>query len=136
MDRRCSSLNQAMHWITARCMFAILPLAWVMTNLKPEAAYREDLFNWHMTIGVIVLLITAFRVIWRVVDGPPPYPPPVSIWEQRLAHAADWIFFLTLFWMPITGFLTSYAGGQRIKLFDLIPTPDFFSARRGARRLF
>ena len=55
-------------------MFAILPLAWVMTNLKPEAAYREDLFNWHMTIGVIVLLITAFRVIWRVVDGPPPIP--------------------------------------------------------------
>jgi cytochrome b561 len=51
MERRYSSLNQAPHWITAGCMFAILPLAWVMTNMKPDAAYREDLFNWHKTLG-------------------------------------------------------------------------------------
>jgi hypothetical protein len=72
MERRYSSLNQAPHWITAGCMFAILPLAWVMTNMKPDAAYREDLFNWHKTLGVIVLFITAFRAIWRAFDGPPP----------------------------------------------------------------
>jgi cytochrome b561 len=124
MERRYSSLNQAPHWITAGCMFAILPLAWVMTNMKPDAAYREDLFNWHKTLGVIVLFITAFRAIWRAFDGPPPYPQRVAFWERRLAHAAYWIFFLVLFWMPITGFLTSYSGGHPIKLFDLVPTSD------------
>lgn len=37
---RYSSINQALHWLTALCMFAILPLAWVMTNMPTDAPSR------------------------------------------------------------------------------------------------
>jgi cytochrome b561 len=47
-----------------------------------------------------------------------------------------WIFFLALFWMPITGFLTSYSGGHPIKLFDLIPTPDFLPRDKARAEFF
>ena len=136
MSPKYSSLNQALHWLTAACMFAILPLAWVMTNMKPNAAYRGDLFNWHKTLGLIVLLVTAFRIVWRFVDGPPAYPPRVAVWERRAAHAAYWIFFLLLIWMPLTGFLASYLGGHPIKLFDVVPTPDFLPQDKARSEFF
>jgi cytochrome b561 len=123
MQPRYSPLNQALHWITGVCMLAILPLAWVMTNAKEGTPFDEALFNWHKTLGAIVLLVTVFRIVWRFIDGPPPYPPMIAAWERTLAHAAYWLFFLVLLWMPITGFLTSTYGGHATKLFNLIPTP-------------
>ena len=123
MQPKYSPMNQALHWITALCMFAILPLAWVMTNAKEGTAFSSALFNWHKTFGGIVLLVTAFRIVWRFRDSPPPYPAAVAAWDRMLAHIVYWLFFAVLIWMPVTGFLTSTYGGHATKLFNAIPTP-------------
>jgi cytochrome b561 len=136
MQPRYSRLNQSLHWITALCMFAILPLGWVMVSTAHDVPYREDLFNWHKTLGAIVLLVTAFRIVWRFRDPPPPYPPALAIWERVIAHAIYWLFFATLIWMPITGILTSGFGGHAPKLFDLIPTPQLLPKDKGLSDLF
>jgi cytochrome b561 len=133
---RYSPFNQALHWITAACMFAILPLAWVMTSLAAKAPLRDTLFNWHKTLGLIVLALTVLRIGRRLVDGPPPYPPRIANWERRVAHAVYILFFLVLLWMPITGFLTSYYGGHPVKLFNLIATPPFLPRDQARSRLF
>jgi cytochrome b561 len=134
MQPRYSPLNQALHWVTAICMFAVLPLGWVMVNAKGPLS--EALFNWHKTLGAIVLLVTVFRIAWRFVDRPPPYPPKVAAWDQRLAHAAYWLFFFILLWMPITGLLTSTYGGHPTKLFNLVPTPQLLPKDDGLSKLF
>ena len=123
MQPKYSPINQALHWITALCMLAILPLAWVMTNAKEGTAFSSALFNWHKTLGGIVLLVTAFRIVWRFRDPPPPYPAAVAAWDRMLAHIVYWLFFAVLIWMPVTGFLTSTYGGHATKLFNAIPTP-------------
>lgn len=133
---RYSPLNQAVHWVTALCMAAILPLAWVMTSLGHDAPQREALFNWHKTLGIIVLLVTAFRIAWRFVDRPPAYPPTVARWERGIARATYWLFFAVLLWMPATGLLTSYYGGHPARLFDLVPTPQFLPQNKSLSRLF
>ena len=123
MQPKYSPTNQALHWITALCMFAILPLAWVMTNAKEGTPFSAALFNWHKTLGGIVLLVTAIRIVWRFRDPPPAYPPAVAAWDRTLAHIVYWLFFAVLIWMPVTGFLTSTYGGHATKLFNLVPMP-------------
>ena len=127
MQRKYSPLNQSLHWITALCMFAILSLGWVMVNAKEGTALSSALFNWHKTLGMIVLLVTAFRIVWRFFDKPPAYPPEVAAWDRMLANIVYWLFFATLLWMPITGFLSSAYGGHATKLFNAIPTPQLFA---------
>lgn len=136
MQQRYSPINQALHWLTALCMFAILPLAWVMTNMPTDAPARAALFAWHETLGLIVLLVTAGRIIWRWFDGPPPYPATVARWERRLAHATGTLFFLVLVWMPVTGFLTAVYGGHQVELFDLAPMPVTLPANAARAELF
>jgi len=135
MQSRYSKLNQALHWTTALCMFALLPLAWVMVNAK-RGPTTGSLFAWHETLGAIVLLVTVFRIAWRFVDGPPAYPPAVRIWERRLAHAAYWVFFAALIYMPATGFLTAELGGHRPRLFDALPTPLLLAPDKHQAALF
>ncbi|HEY3889093.1 MAG TPA: cytochrome b [Caulobacteraceae bacterium] len=136
MQLRYSRTNQALHWVTALCMFAILPLAWVMTNARQGTPFSEALFNWHKTLGAIVLLVTIWRLGWRFIDGPPPYPPIIAAWERALSRTAYWLFFFILLWMPITGFLTSSYGGHAVKLFNLIPTPLLLPKDKGLSELF
>ena len=136
MQLRYSRLNQAMHWFTAVCMLAILPLAWVMVHAKEDWPYRDDLFNWHKTLGALVLIVTAIRIVWRFRDPPPPYPPMVAAWDRMLAQIVYWLFFAALLFMPITGFLTSTYGGHPTKLFDLIPTPQLLPKDKGLSDLF
>ena len=136
MQARYSRLNQALHWLTAACMFAILPLAWVMTNAKEGTPFSSALFNWHKTVGVAVLLITAFRIVWRFFDGPPAYPPRVAAWDQALAHIVYWLFFAVMIFMPVTGILTSAYGGHPLKLFNWILTPQPVAPDKGRSDFF
>jgi cytochrome b561 len=136
MQARYSRTNQVLHWVTALCMLAILPLAWVMTNAKEGTAFSAALFNWHKTLGGIVLLVTLWRIGWRLHDGPPPYPAKVKAWEKALATATYWLFFFVLLWMPITGFLTSTYGGHATKLFNAIPTPLLLPQDKGLEDIF
>ena len=136
MPARYSRLNQALHWFTAACMFAVLPLAWVMVNAKEGTPLSSALFNWHKTLGAIVLLVTAYRLVWRFFDPPPAYPPAVAAWDRLLAHAVYWLFFAVMIIMPVTGFLGSAYGGHALKLFNWIPTPQPVAPDKGLGQLF
>lgn len=136
MPARYSRLNQALHWFTAACMFAILPLAWVMTNAKEGTPFSSALFNWHKTLGVIVLIVTAFRIVWRFLDPPPAYPPKVAALDRALAHVVYWLFFAAMIFMPVTGFLTSAYGGHALKLFNWIPTPQPVAPDKGLAQFY
>jgi cytochrome b561 len=136
MQPRYSNTNQILHWLTAGCMFAILPLAWVMTNAGEHMAGLDALYNWHKTLGGIVLLLTAFRIAWRFKDGPPAYPPMVAKWDQALAHAVYWLFFAVLLWMPVTGEVMTLFGTHPTVLFNIIPTPQLFAPDKAIAGLF
>jgi len=127
MQLRYSRLNQSLHWMTVICMFALIPLAWVMVNTKPGSGFTPSLFNWHKTLGAIVLLVTLFRIAWRFVDGPPTYPPAVHGWERGLAGVTYWVFFAALIYMPVTGLLCSEFTNHPPKLFDALATPLLFA---------
>jgi cytochrome b561 len=136
MQPRYSPTNQALHWATAACVFAILPLAWVMTNTKANTPFHDALYNWHKTLGLAVLLITLFRIVWRLVDRPPPYPPAVAAWDKWLAQVAYGLFFLVLLGMPITGYLMSGYGHHPPVLFNLVPTPSVLPSDKPLAQLF
>jgi cytochrome b561 len=136
MQARYSRLNQALHWFTVACMLAILPLAWVMVNARPGTSFSGALFNWHKTLGAIVLIVTAFRIIWRFFDPPPPYPPHVAAVDGVLAHIVYWLFFALLIFMPVTGYLGSAYGGHVLKLFNVLPTPQPVGRDKGLSDFF
>jgi cytochrome b561 len=131
MRLRYSNANQALHWITVACIFAILPLGWVMVNASEHLAFRASLFNWHKTLGAIVLIVTAVRIVWRFYDPPPPYPPQVAAWDRLIAHLVYWLFFAVMIFMPITGLLTTVYGSHPTKLFDLVPLPQLVGQDKG-----
>jgi cytochrome b561 len=113
----------ALHWITALAVLGMLGLGLWMTGL-PLGLTKLYAYNWHKWIGVIVLVLTVSRLLWRWRHPPPPLPAAVARWQAVLAPLAHWALLLLLLAMPMSGWLMSSAAGVSVFWFGYIPLPD------------
>ena len=61
---------KAFHWV-----FAVIILAQLVLGKVAEEAQvspqKLDLFVWHKSIGVTILLLLTLRIVWRLINTPP-----------------------------------------------------------------
>lgn len=92
----------AIHWISA-----LLVVSQIAVGLKfadmPKGPERMDVFSWHKTIGVLILLLALARLAVRLVDPPPPYPQDFPRWERALAVWSHRLLYVLLIGLPLTG---------------------------------
>jgi cytochrome b561 len=121
---RYSPAMQALHWLVAALMFAVLPLAWAMTNLPRTAPDREMLFTVHKSIGVTILALMIIRIALRATRPIPAEPATMPRWMALCAVASHWLLYAALFVMPISGYVLSSAGGNPVSYFGLFTLPS------------
>ncbi|MEX3949121.1 cytochrome b [Paraburkholderia sp. EG287B] len=114
---------RVLHWLTALCMFVVIPVAWYMTTMDRHDPSHGSWVNFHKSIGLTVLLLTLIRVVTRLAGNAPPLPQRIPAFEQKLAHIGHGLLYLILFAMPISGYINSYGGGHPVNWFWLYQVP-------------
>jgi cytochrome b561 len=120
---RYSPSMQALHWLIAALMFAVLPLAWSMVGMPRTAPNRELLYMLHRSVGVTILALMAVRLVLRATRGVPAEPADLPRWMAGVAVASHWLLYAVLFIMPISGYVLSSSGGHAVPYFDLFILP-------------
>ncbi len=121
--RRYTLTAQALHWVTAALMFAILPIAWVMVNMPREAAGRDGLYDLHKSLGLTVVALVLVRLLWRARHHAPDLERGMPRWERTAAFVSHWLLYLVLIGMPVSGYVLSAAGGNSVDYFGLFTLP-------------
>lgn len=131
--RRYSATHQALHWLTAGLVGITLVLGWIMASAgaKPEIL---PLWEWHKTLGLLVLAITTFRITWRIVD-PPRSATGAKHWSDRLATATHILILIVLILMPTSGYLLSAGAGHPPIIFNVIETAPLMAKDSAIREL-
>ena len=80
------SVARFLHWAIAILIIVTLPCAWVMTNSGP-GPLQNFLFVTHESIGLTVLALAVLRVIWRLVEPPPPHDV-LAVEVAEMGHRA------------------------------------------------
>ena len=114
---------RVLHWLTALCMFVVIPVAWYMTTMDRHDPTRGNWVNFHKSIGLTILLLTLIRVLTRLSGTAPPLPQSIPAFEQTLAHIGHGLLYVILFAMPISGYINSYGGGHPVNWFWLFQVP-------------
>ena len=114
---------KALHWITALLVIGLLGVGLWMTGL-PLGFTKLYAYAWHKWIGLVVLALTAARLLWRWRHPPPPLPGSVAPWQAALARVAHWALLGLLVAMPTSGWLMSSAAGVSVTWFGYLPLPD------------
>lgn len=121
---RYSNTAVAFHWVTVVLVLYQTYLGFRFGWSEPGPA-RDDVFLWHKTVGVVILLLVLARLAYRLKSRPPPFPPELPDWERVTAVWNHWLFYILLIAMPIVGFVavSGYANGPTTPLLGGIEVP-------------
>jgi cytochrome b561 len=122
------AVSQGLHWLTA-ALVAILILTGKSGDFEPQDG--GALYYWHSSLGLLVLLLVAVRVLWRMVTPPPPAPTGQSRLAARAAHGLHLLFYLLLVALPLSGGLAAAAEGGVVSFFDLVTLPTWVASSGG-----
>ena len=127
-SQRYTGVAIALHWVLALMITGAFAVGLYMVDL-PFSMQRLKLYNWHKWAGVIILALSAGRLLWRLTHRPPA-DLPMPAWQARAAHAAHQALYVLFFAVPLSGWAYSSAAGFPIVLFGMLPLPDFVPVSR------
>jgi cytochrome b561 len=135
---RYSGVAIALHWVLALALAAIFGVGLYMADL-PFSPLRLKLYNWHKWAGVVILALSALRLLWRFTHRPPALPPKIEAampgWQAAAHHATHGLLYALFFAVPLIGWAYSSAAGFSIVLFGVLPLPDFVGADKALAAL-
>lgn len=108
-----------LHWIIAALVVAMIVLGQVMTEVPRGTPLRGELFNFHKSLGLLVLALVVVRLAWRLTHRPPSLPIDVPPWNRRLANLTHIAFYVLLLAQPLLGYVASSFGKYGVKFFGL-----------------
>ncbi|MDE2445975.1 MAG: cytochrome b [Alphaproteobacteria bacterium] len=89
-----------LHWITA--ILLIYMLFWGEGLIKSFGGAAPANPGLHASLGVTILALTVLRLVWRLMNPPPP-DLPMPAWQAKGSHALHLAFYAMLFLIPISG---------------------------------
>ena len=110
------------HWVIAVLIIAMLALGLYMADL-PRGADKGDLVQIHKSIGVLILVLGAWRVLWRIRLGFPEDVADMPVWQQQAARTVHILLLIAVLVMPISGYVMSSTGGHKVSFFNLFDLP-------------
>jgi cytochrome b561 len=125
---RYSTIAIALHWVLAAAIAGTFAVGLYMTGLAVSPS-RLRLYNWHKWAGMVILALTAWRVLEHFAHAPPA-DPPMPAWQRRAAHLTHRALIALSFAVPLAGWAYSSAAGFPVAIFGVLPVPDLLPADR------
>lgn len=109
--------QRVLHWLTAGSVFFNLLFpdgmnAWNRSIKQTGAASADQVAsaNIHAYAGIAILVLVAARLLLRRIQGVPVAPAQEPPLFKLVAKVSEWILYILLIAMPVTGAAAYYFG--------------------------
>jgi len=109
------------HWTIVALLAAQYPVGWLMPDvhrgMQPGAG-----MTFHVSMGLIILVATALRLIWRLSH---PVAPESSLptWQRLTSEVVHWMLYVMVLFTTVTGWLFASYRGWSLSFLYLFPFP-------------
>ena len=131
-----------LHWLIAVIILCMIALGLYMIELPKqselppgEESVRAFYFLLHKSMGITVAGLIVLRIFWRLTHKAPPLPDFIPKWQQRVAGAVHWLFYLLMVAMPVSGYMQSMYSKYDTKFWGY-PLPRLAEANQAMRENF
>lgn len=101
---RYSSVAMALHWLIAALILLDFALAISFSHFDPgDALYFGFAYAEHMSVGMLVLVLSLLRLIWRLLYRVPPLPADMGMAARFLARGAHALLYVFMLAAPLSG---------------------------------
>ncbi len=106
-DKRYGKVAMILHWVIALLIIGQLAGGTFFTSLSfaTHSELRISLTQTHKAIGLTILALSVFRLIWRLTHKAPALPGGMSVFERLAAKFTHIVFYGLIIALPISGWL-------------------------------
>ena len=123
---RWGAVAQWLHWTIVLLIVVMAYLGLTMVEL-PNTPKKVEVYALHKSIGLAILALVVFRLLWRLYAGAP-QPLPGPRWQRWLAHGTHFGLYVLLLAMPLSGWIANAASGFPLRWFGLFRVPQPIAA--------
>lgn len=126
-ENRYGAVAILLHWLMAFLIIGLVALGLYMVRL-PDVGFNTKkitLILYHKEVGLLVLILFAARLGWRITHVLPLLVAHLPDWQKVAARFVHLSFYALMFALPMTGWLMSSAAGIPVSFFGLFILPDF-----------
>jgi len=105
-----SNVSIALHWIIA--LLVISQIGLIMAHDATEGDLSRNFVMLHKAGGMLILVLTVFRILWRFKEPVIALPQDTPTWQKLATHAVRIGFYVVLIGLPLVLGLT---GGQTMR---------------------
>lgn len=114
MIKRYTSVASYLHWLIATAIIVLLISGWSLYfELWNSKTLIFQLFQWHKSIGITVLLLVLLRVVWRFTHTPPALPTQL-IAQHSVIKKGHFLLYVLMLLMPLSGWVLVSTSPQGI----------------------
>lgn len=113
----------ALHWLVAVLIVAAFALGLVMVDIPGLTPTKLKYFSWHKWLGVTVLALVAWRLVWRLRHRAP-RPVEMPAWQRRASLLIHGALYVLMFAVPLSGYFYSLAAGVPVVYLGVLPLPE------------
>ena len=116
------STSKLLHWLVAICVLTTAPVAIAMTRVS-KGPTQDLLYNFHKSLGVLILILMILRLINRLAAGALSADPDIEPWQKAVSSTVHTSLYALLLAMPIVGYIANSAFGAPAPFFGLFNLP-------------
>ena len=114
--------SKLLHWLVAICVLTTAPVAIAMIRVS-KGPTQDALYNFHKSLGVLILILMILRLINRLAVGAPIADPGIEPWQNTVSSIVHTSFYVLLLAMPIVGYVANSVYGASTPFFGLFDLP-------------
>lgn len=122
-ERSWGAPARLLHWFTAALIFAQFALGWMASSWRLSPT-KLELFVWHKSVGLVVLLLVLVRIGWRLAGPAPLLPAGTPRWEHRAARVSHFLLYALMLALPLSGWVINSAANIPFRVFGWFALPD------------
>ena len=126
MKTRYSIAAIILHWVMAIAIILMLASGLSLENWETMPKnLKFSLIQWHKSLGVLLLMAVALRLMLRIFIQPPALPDILKARDKLLAKAGHWALYAAMVIMPVSGWVmvSSSSYGLPTIVFGLFEWP-------------
>lgn len=111
-----------LHWLVAICVLVTVPIGILLPYTAP-GPFQDGLYNFHKSLGIVILVLMLLRLINRLTIGAPMPEPGLARWQRAASSAVHGLLYVLLIVQPIVGYWANSAFGAATPVFGLFEIP-------------
>ena len=103
-----SPMARLLHWLTVAFVAVMVPVGLIMTSRAEHNIWdglTNALYSSHKLAGVLLLVLVAVRLGYRLLRGAPADEPGIEAWQRLASHLTHWLIYVLLVAVPVLGWI-------------------------------